>query len=505
MDKLKRFSSNYRAGKYLLHSIERYRQHVHDDRKAFGVLFWVTASIIVSFIVIALSADVTGMTLLSHIALALIAIVPSGHIAQQLVAYQASSPKHLLLNAFYVGKNKYSINRKSGISLVLNAKGKKLNLQDFSDLELFFASISSFTQLPLNIQNGLSIADNRSIAYESGFLPNLHYASAQYGTVKTRSTFIVGPLAELLPYTEEIWDHGHVRKMSKTDHDRIYAHEKMLHNDATYTVACAYLPHDHTQNGKKLDAATIRQHAIFVGLASLKTKRNAKLFAADAVHNIRVGSRSTLALAVSLLALVTASYLLTVFVGIAPLITIGLMLIIKLILEPLPAMSVVWDGIFKNHKLEHEPHQTRSHSVWDGIIAATLVGIAYISMFYSYGFSPADAAPTSILHARGLSIILLGITGCYVMTVLSQRHSTGIFNVKQLHNRIFGIGLTLSILICTVLVYFTSIKTFGLQGLPYQDLAFVLIIIGSFALISELRRHTENTNNRDHVVQLLSK
>ena len=175
-------------------------------------------------------------------------------------------------------------------------------------------------------------------------------------------------------------------------------------------------PHSHTEKGTRLDAETIKQHAIFVGLTALSNKRDTKLFAADIAHSLKVGNRLSTAATTALLVTISISFVSVLFGWSPALLSLSLVALFKLIIEGLPAAGLIWDGLFKYHGAKLENHQSISHSVWDGIIAGLITASAFFALFWWYGISSQATEAQSILHG----LLKPFLTDCTTAVILQH-------------------------------------------------------------------------------------
>ncbi|HTE21433.1 MAG TPA: cation-transporting P-type ATPase [Candidatus Limnocylindria bacterium] len=222
----------------------------------------------------------------------------------------------------FIGKTEYKVTGSGYIANghVTTARGKRLQQQELQDLELFFATG------PLASNARVSAPDDQhagwyvlgdptegaliTLANKAGLNPieldqkhpelkEFAFDSArkrmssvrQYGSSQQRFVFAKGAPENILERCDDIWDHGHVRRMSAQERTDILAlHEKQA-AQAMRNLALAYRILPPETSLQKLDMETAEDNLVYLGMVSMidpVREEVAEAMTAARAANIRV-------------------------------------------------------------------------------------------------------------------------------------------------------------------------------------------------------------------------
>lgn len=91
----------------------------------------------------------------------------------------------------------------------------------------------------------------------------------EFGPNKQRYVFAKGAPESILEHCDDIWDHGHIRHMTKTERKEILALNERQAKGAMRNLALAYRPLSTDTNLSKLDMETAEDNLVYLGLVSM--------------------------------------------------------------------------------------------------------------------------------------------------------------------------------------------------------------------------------------------
>jgi P-type Ca2+ transporter type 2C len=203
--------------------------------------------------------------------------------------------EHLL-----IGKAAYSVTG-SGYEAngnVLGADGKELSRAQLKELELFFVTGAMASNAHVNPPDnehavwyclgdpteGAAVTlatkagiDPAKLERDYPELKEFPFDSARkrmssirhFGTSKNLYVFVKGAPESILERCDEIWDHGHTRKLAARDRKAFMAANDQLAGEAMRNLAFAYRVLPAGTDPKKLDLEETEQHLTWLGLASI--------------------------------------------------------------------------------------------------------------------------------------------------------------------------------------------------------------------------------------------
>ncbi len=201
---------------------------------------------------------------------------------------------------FLIGKKHYDVSgggyEPSGS--VTDEHGQPLSKSSLRELELFFATAALASNARVNPPDdehavwyclgdptegaAVTMAAKAGIdiaALEKSYpeLREFPFDSARkrmssirhYGSSKNLYVFVKGAPESVLEQCDELWDHGHVRKLARTDRTGILKENDLLAGKAMRNLGFAYRILPAGTDISKLDLETTEQHLTWLGFASM--------------------------------------------------------------------------------------------------------------------------------------------------------------------------------------------------------------------------------------------
>lgn len=205
----------------------------------------------------------------------------------------------MTVEQFLIGKKTYKVTG-TGYAAEGNVVGNEgpLNKQSLEDLEIFFATgvfasnarvsppddehaewycVGDPTEgalITLARKGGIdplaideTFKESRQFSFDSG---RKRMSSIRpWGNGKSTYIFAKGAPENILDQCTEIWDHGHVRKITKADKDFILAENEKLATQAMRNLAFAYRILAKSEDPEKIEMEQTESNLVYVGMVSM--------------------------------------------------------------------------------------------------------------------------------------------------------------------------------------------------------------------------------------------
>lgn len=303
--------------------------------------------------------------------------------------------------------------------------------------------------------------------------------------------FISGPAATVLESSTDLWDHGHVRKLTASDRKFIKTHSDKKQTIGVYALALGYrLANEESVTLLGLITMTDPRAVALPELSTTQAHLTRQAVVRAIRTNLTSGS-SQLALVVLGVAGLAAYHL-------PPAITFMQIIALDLLLcAPIAALAYE-----KNYlKLNKIRWQT---PVAFGILAA-LIGFAnYLFFFARHNLSPFYIDPGLPMYHQATSLTLLTILFCVLAYLLFERadHHEQFFTEHLHSNDKLLQGFGLSLVLLAAIIYLPWLQPiFSTAPLDIVDWASALLAACVYALLRLLQRHTRK-HSRHAVLKL---
>lgn len=456
---------------YVLEHISGSLKARQDAKPILGLTFGIALA---SSIVILLSNSGNSNTVGLAFCI-LLAGVPFGGIAQRSTLRVALSRESLRLKRFLIGKKGY-------------VAPKDHVLHEHADL--FAIAANLVCQEPF-----FSPQSNAAAWHTYGAVagaPGVAAYVGWYGDTTKASIFLYGDLAELTAISSDIWDLGHVRKLSTTDKERFIETSKGWKRQQLIPVALGYAPLPTSADPTNLSLKDIQESCILLGALGLEgTRGGGQTMPISPSVSIRKATniQITVTMSLAFFAVVSAlgSKLFTVSIPVNPL----LILAFSLFLSPLLLAVFSWDHATKETKKTIEPI---SSLIWD---AALISGFSYgVYLLYLYWQGSVGAVPGSAIHQTGTAVAVLTFGLCTLLHVSLNRPGTARKFKINMYNPLFLLAWASSLLLILIISYGTGPLLVG--G--------ILMALGTtilYGLLYELRAYADRHHSREHILELL--
>ena len=206
----------------------------------------------------------------------------------------------MTVEQLFIGKTQYQVTGSGYVAdgHVTTTRGKRLSPQELEDLQLFFAAgafasnarvsppdaehagwyvlgdptegaiVTLVNKAGLNpIELDQKHPELKEFAFDSA--RKRMSSVREYGSSNQRFVFAKGAPESILEHCDDIWDHGHVRRMNASDKKEILGRHEKQAAHAMRNLALAYriLPAD--TNLKKLDMETAEDNLVYLGMVSM--------------------------------------------------------------------------------------------------------------------------------------------------------------------------------------------------------------------------------------------
>ena len=408
----------------------------------------------------------TGVTSSDAVSLAIgvvLAGVPFGVFLQRLTLKTSLAREQLRLTRFMIGKKGYIAPK---------------NPVRHHEADLFSIACSLVCAEPhLSPNNSaaawhyFSMTDKAGVAGCSGW----------YGTDSRETVFLYGDTQVLLDTCEDIWDLGHIRKLSEADIQRYKTTAAVWKRAGLLPVVLAYAPLQNDIDPQHIELLKLRPHSSLLGMVGLSGSRglgdtydlDASATAQTAVHISLVNTVAITALSVGS---VLANQLLQTPIGI----TLGQILGLKLFVEPIVLASLSWDGRYRTAR-------RISHTLRSAMLAGlTIAGAAYAALV---GYDRLQyALPASTRLQTGAAISLLTLGTCMLVYMWWIRPRTV--------NPLYILAMCSGLLGILIAAYATG-------PLLAAELFMGIGVGVVFLLVLELYSYSERHHSRDHILELI--
>jgi len=413
-----------------------------------------------------------------HIGLAvslLIGSAPFGVIAQRLTLKFVVARENLHLARFLIGKKGY-----------VAPKDHVLH----ENADLFSIAANLVCQEPF-----LSPTNNAAAWHTFGTLtniPDVAVYTGWFGNSSQPCAFLYGEVDALLDLSHDIWDLGHVRKITDSDKQRFNQTAAGWKRQQLVPVGLAYATLPAKIDPNSISSDDISGHTILLGSlgveGSLGTANFLPLAPSQSIIRANL-AQATITLSLALLSIVSVlgDTIFGLPISVHPL----HILAFGIFLSPLLLAVYSWDRAIKPSKFHKSP--SLGDSMWNATI---ITGISYgMYALYLYWQGSLTPASGSLLQQSGSAIMLLTFGLCLLLHLALSRVVIQKIE-KPTHNPLFVLAWTSSLLIVLILSY----------GSGPLLVSGGLIAIGAtllFGSIHEIRAHGNRHHTRDHIVELL--
>lgn len=304
--------------------------------------------------------------------------------------------------------------------------------------------------------------------------------------------FVSGPVDDFLQASADIWDHGHVRKLTGADRKFFKTHTvKKQAATGVYTLALGYrLASEETVTLLGLVTMTDPRMAALPEL----TKTESRLTRQAIIRTIR----SNLASGSSQLILVLMSVAGLAIYHLPPVITFMQIIALDLLLcAPIAALA--------HEKTYHKLTKIKWRDpLAFGILTAAIAYGNYLLFFARHNLSPFYIDASLPMYHQATSLIFLTVLLCSFSWLLFERadHHEQFFT-EHLHGNdrlLLGFGLSLALL--GAIVYLPWLQTvFSTNSLDVVDWSSALVAACVYALARLVQRHTRK-HTRHAVLKL---
>jgi Ca2+-transporting ATPase len=368
--------------------------------------------------------------------------------------------------------------------------------------------------------------------------------------------FVRGVSESVLARCDEIWDHGHIRRLSARDRQRISQELP----EATQTIALAYRMLPAATKLKSLSKDQAESKLTWIGLVSLEdpvkpgvpaamaaarrlrlrvnivtsaqsqsanslnpdgqavavadshtdfpTLVAAILASRASVQNLKTAAFSCLTASAAVLIVVLASLATALAFQLPPALSVMQILAISLLAALPPATALAWEKSDPSRQPQHNhPRQLSlaraSASIfWCGLLIGGLAFANYLWVFARNHVDPGGLGAASLIHQKATTLAFLTIVLCQLAVVLQYRSRQGLFTRYQLHNKKLWLALAFS-LACTLAIIYVPFLSpfFGASSLGLTSWLSALAATVLFILIREFQRY-EQQHHRHVVLKL---
>lgn len=441
-------------------------------RKQSNHLLWVSFCICLASSLIILSGDTGDSSTVGLAVCTLIAGIPLGVIAQRSTLRNALSRDSLRLKRFLIGKKGY-------------VAPKDHILHEHADL--FAISANMVCKEPFfTPQSNAAAWHTFSVLAD---IPGVAAYEGWYGKNTQPSIFLYGDVKTIVDISSDIWDLGHVRKLTSSDKERFIETSKGWKRQQLMSVGLAYAPVPAKADPTHLTVQDIQDNCVLLGALGLEGTRGHEqsmpLSPAVSVQR-STAVQAVISASVALFALI--STLSTRLFIMAPAINLLVVLATSVFIAPLVLAVYSWDNAAK-----HNRSPTYS-LLWN---ATMIAGISYgIFVLYLYWQNAFTAPIGSLAHQTGSAIAILTF-GLSLLAYISlsrlgkERHFT--FNKT---NPLFLLAWTSSLLLFLIVAY----------GSGPLLLGGIIMAVGAtlaYIAIYELKSYADRHHSRDHIIELL--
>lgn len=420
--------------------------------------------IAVAAAVIVLAAGISENSDVNLVVGVLVAGLPLGVLAQRLTLRVSLAREQLRLERFMIGKKGY-----------VAPKGPVLN----HDADLFSLTSSLVCAEPHLSPNSAAAAwHDFSLSADT---PAVAVCTGWYGNDGRQSVFLYGDPDTLLRNSLEIWDLGHVRRLTETDIDSFEHAAAAWKRTGLTPVALAYVPLPAESDPNHTQLKDLQPHTALIGMIGIRGSRGLGdtydiSSALSAQSAVRISLTSTVAIAALTVGSVLANRLFNVPIGI----TLSQIIALKLFIEPIILASLSWDGSpKKSHARSNHIHS----AIKSGLLLALLAYAAFI------GYSLVIQFPGASRQLQAASAVSWLSLGLGLLTYMWwERHRT--------QNPLFLLALSTGILGTLTVTYATS-------PLLLNELLFGLSLPLLFLFLLELHSYSERHHSRQHILDLL--
>ncbi len=421
--------------------------------------------------VIVLATDPTNTTVIVLAISTLFAGIPFGVASQRITLGMSLSRKQLRLTRFLIGKKGY-----------LSPKDHVMH--DHADL---FAIASNLVCHDKFLAPGSSAAawHTYGLLHDS---PSIAAYTGWYGDNQP-VIFLYGDVKELTALTTDVWDLGHIRTMTKTDHERFAQTAAGWKRQQLLPIALAYAPLPPSADPAQMTISDLAKNCTLLGAigvtGSLGEDQQVVIAPAEAVR------RATAAQVVITLSLVFYAGLSAIFAQVfnqAPVMQAVHLIVFSLFLSPLLLAVYSWD---RPPKVSRK--QPFASLLWASILIAVISFGAVL--LYRYSVSSLNVTNQLLVESSMSAVGVLTLGLCLLAQLIASRTS-GKLVFKPAYNPLFLLACSSGLLLVLIAAYTTGPVLLG--G--------AMLAIGAsltFCAVHELKTYADRHHTREHIVELL--
>jgi hypothetical protein len=398
---------------------------------------------------------------------------------------------NLRLKRFMIGRRHYSLD--DNRTIIRNEENQPVDAEVMRELSLFnIAGSLAYDEPALVPASGASAWEWFGTFAE---LPGIAIGFSRFGVGGRTYAFVYGQPKTVLEHTVDIWDMGHVRKISSTDKSEVKKTAQTWNKSGGASIALAYAPLPADIDVVSITPELLAKDLTLLGLAQLHgTREYGHSFPIDPAEAILTTTRSSLSSTLAITLLGVVSYLGYVLFSIPPAVGLAQIAILKLAAEVLPAASLAWDHVRPGKKLK-ATHLVRQ-AAEAGLLMGSLAYTNYLFYFSRHSLGITTIAPGSIAHYGATALALLSLGFCLLIDIIMHRAKGKTLTRYQLYNPLFLLG-------CASAVLALLAGAYAIGPLAADDLWFGGVAAALYIAVRKLQLYANTHHTRDHILELL--
>ncbi len=402
----------------------------------------------------------------------LFAGIPLGVMAQRNTLRIALSRESLRLKRFLIGKKGY-------------VAPKDHVLHEHADL--FAIAANMVCKEPFfTPQSNAAAWHTHSVLAD---IPGIAAYEGWYGNNTQSSIFLYGELNKLTALATDVWDLGHVRRLTPSDKERFIETSKGWKKQQLISVGLVYAPLLSKADPANLHAQDIQDNCVLLGAIGLEgTRGYEQTMPLSPAMAIQRSTAVQVVMTVSLALFALVSTLGNRFFGTAPPANMLLLLAVSVFIAPLILAIYSWDHAVKNEGT------SQYLPLWN---AGLIAGLSYaIYLLYLFWQNAMGASVGSLAHQTGSAIAIL----TYGLSLLAYISFSRLGKMRKIKitagNPLFLLAWSSSLLIILIIAY-------GSGPLLLGGILMAFGAATAYAAIHQLRSYADRHHSRDYIVELL--
>lgn len=456
---------------YVLEHITGSLKARENSKQLLGIVFGIS---VIGSVIILLSNTNDSSTIGLAVA-TLLAGIPFGVIAQRSTLRIALSRESLRLKRFLIGKKGY-------------VAPKDDVLHEHADL--FAIAANLVCQEPFfSPQSNAAAWHTYSVMSD---IPGIATYVGWYGNNTEASIFLYGDLHELTELSSDIWDLGHVRKLTASDRERFTETAKGWKRQQLHSVALAYAPLTKSADPTNITSKDIQDSCVLLGALGLGSTRGySQTMSISPAVSVRQATFLQTSISLALVLLTTLSVVANKLFGVPLAVNMLLLLTMAVFIVPIILAVFSWDSAVTT--------KTRVIESLTGIIwHASIIAVTTYATFllYLYWQDALGAASGSVAQQTGAAIAVLTFGLCtllhIILTKLTVKKKFTLSNTNPLYLLAWSSGLLLVLII-----------SYGTGPLLIGG---IILAVGAtlfYGSIRELKMYADHHHSREHILELL--